>query len=269
MGRRITLGCFYRVFIASNVRKDDDEKTKPLPVSRFTATATVIFDIGANIGKWTQVARTKYPLARIVAVEASPLIFPKLVENLRGMTNVTFFQGAICAGSEPTTRFYHCTSADVLSTTNRDWLFSSWSRFPHHNTDVQIFDVPRAGLDKLIQLHGKPWLIKVQPVFLKTALDVEGAEESVISTLADTPLPMMPSYIAFEWAAEMAESVKSSVHRLASYGFHRFNVQNGDDYHYFPSSFGDTLERVIDIVQSSQAKHDWGMVWAKHESACC
>ena len=132
----------------------------------------LIFDIGANIGKYAIANNTNDN--KIICVEASPNTYEKLVHNVQTNKNITVLHYAV--SSKPNNViFYHCTEADTLSTLNKDWLNSEKSRFGFLGNKIQEVIVNTITLDSLIVKYGIPDLCKI---------DVEGAEEEVIKTLS-------------------------------------------------------------------------------------
>jgi FkbM family methyltransferase len=75
------------------------------------------FDIGANIGRWSLANLNN--CKKIIAVEASPTTFTKLVNNTLKKTNIICLNYAVSSSNNEFIDFYNCNS-DTLSTTNKD-----------------------------------------------------------------------------------------------------------------------------------------------------
>lgn len=206
----------------------------------------LIFDIGANVGRYTQTYANN-PSNTIISVEASRSTYPVLVSNVSKYTNVTPLHYAVSNTSDNYITFYESES-HTLSTLDLNWLTSPESRFGGTCNYKEVM-VPTITLDSLISKYGIPDILKV---------DVEGAEEYVLYSLTQK-VPV----VSFEWAAEWKDSLKRAVDHLVSLGFTIFHVQKEDKYDYFPSEFTLSSEQCKDILTNSTNKVDWGMIWAK------
>lgn len=207
----------------------------------------LIFDIGANIGRYTLTFAVN-PENTIISVEASPNTFNTLKMQVSPFTNVTALEYAVSNSTDPYITFFNCQS-DTLSTLDINWLTSSESRFGDHRGRYSAIQVKTITLDTLIEKYGIPDLLKI---------DVEGAEEQVIRSLSKkAPI------LLFEWAAEWKDSLKLAIDHLTSLGFTRFHVQKEDKYSYYPLDFELSSEECKQVLEASVKKVDWGMVWAK------
>jgi FkbM family methyltransferase len=130
----------------------------------------MFFDIGSNIGLWC--LSNLNICDKIVAVEASPNTFNKLIENVKNNSKIVCLNYAVCNSSEEYITFYD-SQADTLSTINKDWLDSEDSRFYKYQ-NYNIIQCKTIKLDKLIEIYGVPNLIKI---------DVEGGEFECVSSL--------------------------------------------------------------------------------------
>jgi len=120
---------------------------------------SLVFDIGANVGKWTKSNLDTYD--KIISIEASEKTFKKLQQNCNN-PKIVALNYAVCNNNFNDILFYEAQE-DVLSTINKEWLQSSSSRFfnkPYKETMCKTITI-----DKLINEYGKPDLIKI---------DVEG-----------------------------------------------------------------------------------------------
>ncbi len=204
----------------------------------------LIFDIGANIGKY---AIANNANTTIISVEASPITYEKLINNVKGYANITALNYVVCDSSESTIKFYHCSMADTLSTLDKDWITSSESRFSNYGTNMKELFVPVISLDILIDNYGTPDLLKI---------DVEGAENIVLKSLTQK-VPVL----CFEWAAEWRSKNLECISYLSSIGYTNFAIQIEDNYTYRPVSFDLTYEDVKNYLIAAKNKVDWGMVW--------
>jgi len=195
------------------------------------------FDIGANIGKWSQV--NSNPGIRIISVEADPDTYRKLASNSMGK-NIICENYAVCDSSNTSITFYKCMSADTISTLNRDWLANPLSRF--NNEPFTEIVCRTISLDGLITKHGVPDLIKV---------DVEGGEYECIHSLSQKV-----KNLCFEWASETNYITFKCLDYLQSLGYDKFYVQYEDAYTFRPSSYT-SIDTVRQQLNNTTPKKEW------------
>lgn len=125
--------------------------------------AAVVLDLGAHIGLTAVVYRSRYPNARIIAVEPDPETCARLRANVEGLS-IEVVQAAVCDSNGPVAFFP--SRASWASSLNGD----EGSTAPTTVTGVT--------LDRLLHDHrlGHVDLLKV---------NVEGAEFEIFATLAD------------------------------------------------------------------------------------
>lgn len=202
----------------------------------------LLFDIGANIGKWALANIT--PGDSIIAVEASPITFSKLSASCNH-PDITLVNYAICNNNGEDITFYQA-DCDTISTINKDWLTKDTMRF--NNFGFKQITCKTMTMDNLIQLYGNPDLIKV---------DVEGGEYSCISSLS-----IKVPQLCFEWSSEVNDINFKCLDHLQTLGFKRFYLQFEDHYTFRP-----TEEQYCDIDTVKQQlgntvpKQHWGMLW--------
>jgi len=207
----------------------------------------LIFDIGANRGKYTDIYAVKSE-NRVISIEASPNMYINLKKNMEKYSNVITLEYAVSNTREPYITFFNCQS-DTLSTLDINWLTSSESRFGDHIGKFSPIQVKTITLDRLIELYGIPDILKI---------DVEGAEEQVIKSLSQK-VPVL----LFEWAAEWKDSLKRAIDHLTILGFTKFHLQREDLYSYYPLEYELTSDECKQLLDMSINKVDWGMIWAK------
>ena len=208
----------------------------------------MLFDIGANVGRWTMANLDQTD--RIVAVEASPSTFSSLVQNCTH-PKVTLLNYAVCANTGEDVVFYHARY-DTLSTLNKAWLTDESSRF--YNVPFQEIRCPAISLDRLVEEYGIPDLLK---------LDVEGGEFACLSSLT-----RKVKTICFEWASETNSITLQCLNHLASLGYTRFFLQEEDAYTFRPSEdVYEDLEAVTQRLSRTIPKQDWGMLWCSEGSS--
>lgn len=206
----------------------------------------LIFDIGANIGNYSLSNINKH--TKIISVEASPNTYLELVKNCKKYDNIYPLNFAVTSNKNDTIKFYECLKANTISTLNKEWLCSTDSRFGHYKNEIKEIDVNTITLDKLIDIYGKPDLIKI---------DVECSEHDVIKSLTQKI-----DIICFEWASEFKELYFECIELLEQLGFTKFHIQLEDNYIYRPKSYDYTKQDVINFINKTTPKKEWGMIWA-------
>lgn len=182
----------------------------------------------------------------IIAVEASPITYQKLIKNLNPYPNIVPINFAVCDSPNETIKFYHA-NVDTISTLNIDWLTAPHSRFCNY-TKYQEVEVKTISFDTMIEQFGKPDFIKV---------DVEGAEDQVITSLSQKV-----DVLAFEWSVELYDVSQRCLEHLRKLGFKKYHIQHEDKYTYWPGSFELEYEEVLEKLKTTKIRLDWGMVWA-------
>lgn len=202
------------------------------------------FDIGSNVGNWS--LSNINQCDKIIAVEASPLVFKKLKNNCQNK-KIILLNYAVCNNNGNDITFYQAES-DVLSTINKDWLTNETSRF--YNSPYTEITCKTISIDKLIEHYGLPDLIKI---------DVEGGEyECVVS------LTQKVNLLCFEWASETNTITINCIDYLFKLGFTEYYIQMQDDYLFRPKAadFYD-ISSIKTILSNTIPKQDWGMLWCK------
>lgn len=205
----------------------------------------MFFDIGSNVGNWA--LANVINCDKIVAIEASPITFNKLVNNCNH-NKIQLLNYAVCNNNGNDVTFYDADS-DTLSTLNKDWLTHENSRFYNHCKYREI-KVKTITIDKLIEIYGIPSLIKI---------DVEGGEFECISSLTQKV-----DLLCFEWASETNTITFQCLDYLFTLGFKRFFVQNTDTYTFRPNDNDFyNIDITKQILSNKKLKEDWGMLWCK------
>ena len=204
----------------------------------------MFFDIGANIGKWSlsNIDNSN----KIIAIEASPDTFKKLLCNTNHNNKIVPLNYAVCNSDEEFIEFYNC-NADTLSTINKDWLDSEKSRF-YNQYNYNIIKCKTIKIDKLIQEYGIPELIKI---------DVEGGEFECL-----TSLTQKVNNLCFEWASETNDITFKCIDYLESLGYNEFAIQMQDNYNYRPINYTN-ITSIKEGLNKTTPKNEWGMIWSK------
>jgi FkbM family methyltransferase len=201
----------------------------------------LLFDIGANVGKWTL---QNLHNNKVIAVEASPSTYYELVRNVAGK-NVVTLNFAVSNIESDTVKFYE-SGIHTLSSLDRRWLEDPRSRFGG-NSQIREITVNTISLDALISTYGVPDILKV---------DVEGAENSVLKSLTQKA-----NIVCFEWASEWNPETFECIDHLTSIGYTKFHVQNEDNYTYRTSQFEHDEESLKAFLSTTIPMKHWGMIW--------
>jgi FkbM family methyltransferase len=178
----------------------------------FVRPGDVVFDAGAHAGNHTRAFLALG--ASVVAVEPQP-VFCRFLRRVFGKRReVTVIEAAL--GAFPGRAQMSVSSrTPTVSTLDREWQdrVSLAAGFRGVRWDRSI-DVDVTTLDRLIEDHGRPTLIKI---------DVEGSEPAVLRGLSQS----VPA-VCFEALPDAPETVVECIDRLASLGFDRFNWTTGE-----------------------------------------
>ena len=200
------------------------------------------FDIGSNIGKWTDANINNYN--KIISIEASPITFERLkIQTINHKDNLLNY--AVCNNNFQDVVFYHA-NADAISTINKNWLTHENSRF--YNQPYKQIRCRTTTIDKLIEIYGKPDLIKI---------DVEGGEYECILSLTQKV-----DLLCFEWASETNNITFNCIDYLFRIGFTKFYIQMEDEYTFQPNKqeFVDLIIIKNQLIKTTPKK-EWGMIW--------
>ena len=205
----------------------------------------IILDIGANIGAWA-LANESF-VDRIISVEASPSTYLTLQDKCKDNEKITCVHTAIHNSPTGSVTFYECKT-NTLSTTNKEWITNTTSRFGNYGIQNEI-TVKTTTLDSLIQTYGMPELIKI---------DVEGGEYEALLTLTQK-VPLL----CFEWAAELMNVASMCIGYLEKLGYTKFYIQTQDSYTFRPTTW-QPARKIIAHLTIKIPKRDWGMIWASY-----
>jgi FkbM family methyltransferase len=201
------------------------------------------FDIGANIGNWA-LSNIKNNI-KIISVEASPSTYNKLVNNIKQHTNIIPLNYAVCDSQSEYITFYEADN-DMLSSLNKEWIYGTHSRF---NVNYREILSKTITLDKLIDLYGIPYLIKI---------DVESFEYYCLRSLSKKV-----EHLCFEWASEHLDLNLNCLNYVYKLGYREFFVQiNNDEYTFVPSYYYSIIQAKV-ILHATTPKNEWGMIWCK------
>ena len=206
---------------------------------------TILFDIGANHGQYTDAQMNRYSM--IVLVEANPYLCRDLQEKYKDNQKILIINAI--ASNKPKETFY-LSNADQISTADPEWV--SQSRFSKDYQWQPVEGLQTIPLDLLLTHFPSVERIKI---------DVEGYEYNVIQSL-HSKVPEL----CFEWAEEKKDEILKSIEYLHNLGFTKFHIQYQDDYSYAVPKDGwmafEAVHLFLANLCNSQRKEKWGMLWA-------
>jgi FkbM family methyltransferase len=214
-------------------------------ISPHLAEGELAFDIGANVGDWTEVMSGLG--ARVVAVEPQEGVAETLRDRFAADPQVSVVCSAV--GEAPGTGLLHpAGTASQHSSMSDEWRavatehrgVTTW----HEPTEVRV-----TTLDALIAEFGRPAFAKV---------DVEGYELQVLAGL-NTPLDA----ITFEFHRETLDELSRCIERIGELGAYRFElyVDEWPDRVTAELSADQVLERAAALPPGS-----WGMAVARRDA---
>ncbi len=175
----------------------------------FIGRGDLVFDIGANVGHYTLVARSLG--ARVVAVEPQAALAAHLARRFRGSDAVEVVHCAV--GASPGTATLHKTAqlseAASLRADARDR-----SRFARDHPFTQSETVAVVTFEDLIARHGRPDFCKI---------DVEGHEGAVLAGLRS-----LVATLSFEFNREYRDDTALCLAQLSALAPYRFNYALGE-----------------------------------------
>jgi len=151
----------------------------------------IVFDIGANVGKVTEILKKGNPL-KIISVEPNEHLTKN--DNFNDVVVVNKCVSDTNSGII----FYKC-STSTISTCEERW------KKDHYNSEYTIVKKESITLDDLINKYGKPYYIKI---------DVEGHEDKVLQGLS-----FKIDLISFEYTYSYKDVFTSCVNKLSSFNF--------------------------------------------------
>lgn len=209
-----------------------------------------IYDIGANLGNFTQSNLSKYHDCEFVLVEANPNLIEDLKSKFENNKNVKVLNYCVSNNDSEYIDFYIYHS-NPLSTASKKWMTNS--RFSDHyerkvyNEPIKIESI---SLETLVEKYGNSDYIKI---------DVEGYENVVISGLKSNI-----GLISFEWAEEFKSEIIESVNKLNELGYKDYNISYSDNYLYIPEKFISYDNILNELNNLNEFRKDkWGMIFAK------
>jgi FkbM family methyltransferase len=209
---------------------------------QFVTEGGLVFDIGANEGRLTQVFSEIG--ARVVAVEPNPRLAAR-VRARYGSLRVTV--EGLAVGDEAGTAELRLGRDNGHSTLSADWQGAALDAARRWEGSVQV---PVSTLDALIARHGRPDFVKI---------DVEGFEPQVLAGLTE-PVPAL----SFEFLCAAPEVAPRCIARLGELGDYELNIARGEEHELDPAAWTDaaTLAERLAALHAEDPE-GYGDVYAR------
>ncbi len=205
----------------------------------------LIIDIGANVGN--TVSNFIKVSNKVVCFEPNPTLSSYL-KNIFLDENVVVDNRGV--SNKNGTQTFNISNANTISTFSEDWIKNS--RFTNDYNWNNTVEVETITLDSIIELYGVPDYIKI---------DIEGYEYEVLTSF-NTLLPN--TLIAFEWAEEQKDKIKSTLEHLNKLGYNLFGYTEFDEIlfdeqiEWFVFENFKLTDKLI-----PERKEKWGMIYFK------
>jgi FkbM family methyltransferase len=231
----------------------------------------LIFDIGFNVGEFTQTCFNKYKECSVIAVEANPNLCNAVSQHFFTNYNFSLLNNLVSNKEGEEIDFYISHNATGVSTASTEFMENSrFTKGSKHLGENSInwaapIKVQSITIDSMIERYGMPDLIKI---------DVEGYELNVLSGLTQKA-----NDICFEWHEEEKDNLYKILNHLQNLGYEQFGVigwfdegdvfekatfsDKGDPYLEYPKNLY-TLENLeLDKLINPERRVNYGMFFAK------
>lgn len=186
---------------------------------KFVKRGDLVFDIGANVGHWTQGFANLG--CQVIAVEPQQSIFVQLKERFVLNPNIVCVRKAVGSGEGKGILRSPADSAEGrhgVATLSDEFISRLGPKAFNLRSGWDAEEsVTITNLDGLIGIYGKPAFIKI---------DVEGYEFEVIRGLSHK-IPL-----CLEFHPEYVEPAINSIHRLHDLGYTYFNYDLYSDFRF-------------------------------------
>ena len=231
----------------------------------------LIFDIGFNVGEFTQTCFNKYKECSVIAVEANPNLCNTVSQHFFTNYNFSLLNNLASNKKGEEIDFYISHNATGVSTASTEFMENSrFTKGSKHLGENSInwaapIKVQSTTVDAMIERYGTPDLIKI---------DVEGYELNVLSGLTQKA-----NDICFEWHEEEKDNLYKILEHLQSLGYEQFGVigwfdegdvfekatfsDKGDPYLEYPKNFYTLDDLELDKLINPERRVNYGMFFAK------
>jgi FkbM family methyltransferase len=231
----------------------------------------LIFDIGFNVGEFTQTCFNKYKECSVIAVEANPNLCNSVSQHFFTNYNFSLLNNLVSNIEGDEINFYISHNATGVSTASTEFMENSrFTKGSKHLGENSInwaapIKVQSTTVDAMIERYGMPDLIKI---------DVEGYEYNVLSGLTQKA-----NDICFEWHEEEKDNLYKILEHLQSLGYEQFGVigwfdegdvfekatfsDKGDPYLEYPKNFYTLEDLELHKLINPERRVNYGMFFAK------
>ena len=172
----------------NNTETGEDFFIKKYLHKKFTNEPITIFDVGANVGKYSLLLHEVFPFAKVYAFEPNPVAYKTLLEKVTSIKNITPFCVGLGPGlSKMEIYTYKNDKASEHASVIRDVMVDL-----HHSDDVENYRVDIIDLDSFCNNNS---IKKIH--FLK--IDTEGYELEVLKGAANFIKHNLIEVIQFEF----------------------------------------------------------------------
>jgi FkbM family methyltransferase len=224
--------------------------------SQFVSRGDLVFDVGANVGFYTDVFLGLG--ARVVAVEPTPECVRVLRSQRVGRR--LRVEAAALGSVETEAPFFICDGSSARSTLSSAWLDVARSvpRLAGKSWRDEL-TVHVTTLDRLVAKYGEPAFMRI---------DVEGHEEEVLAGLA-----RLPRCLSFDFIREFLDAAVECVYKKCFPSRARFNLLVAPKSGEAPASLNFALgkwvsgDELVDILNSAALRHGqtYGEIFARNQ----
>jgi FkbM family methyltransferase len=207
----------------------------------------IIFDIGCNVGSWTEANYSKDK--EFVCVEAEPEMARRTKTKFKDVDNIIVLSNAVSDKDDEEIDLYLTVNNQhpVLPSCVKRWETPSRFGYLFDHTPVKVKTIT---IDRLIELYGEPDHIKI---------DVEGYENIALRGLTHKS-----GMVSFEWGEEEKENVFEAISYLQTLGYDKFALHETDDYTFTPDKWVDydMIKNIVNGTLVPERQYKWGMIFA-------
>lgn len=218
--------------------------------SQFCKPGELVYDIGANMGRKTDVYLACG--AHVVCVEPQPKCIRHLHDKYVGNSHVTIVPKGV-ADHEGTIDFHLCSKAHFIATCSPEWTNKGCFADHGYVWDKTV-TIGITTLDTIINSYGTPRFCKI---------DVENFEPEVLAGLSH-PIPIL----SFEYHEEYANNIKKCLTRLEELGYKKFNFALESNTSFFLNEWVSSDQVLTAVLKTPSTRKGWpafGDIYAKFE----
>lgn len=212
--------------------------------SKFFGEGDLVFDVGANDGKYSKILLKAG--ARVVGFEPQDSCVTTLKRIFQYHPKFTL--EPIALGAQKGQQVMHiCSGASTISSLSDEWInaVSHSGRFNHYKwPGRQVVEVDT--LDRMIEKYGTPKFMKI---------DVEGFEHEVLKGLT---VPV--SALSIEFTPEIMRDTKNCITYLSGIGNYEFNLSRGVTMEFDYPEWLSEEEMIEKLTVYQKDRSLWGEI---------